>query len=129
MLLFGDAVSVIEVTTEDADKAREIMAPVAESLNGRAVVTVWQELNASLFEALNVERVAMAFALGIIVLVAAFNILSSLVMLVRSKTRDIAIRITSYNVCYTKLLRRVVEQRTALVELRWSPQASPAHGG
>jgi lipoprotein-releasing system permease protein len=67
------------------------MAPVAESLNGRAVVTVWQEMNASLFEALQVERVAMAFALGIIVLVAAFNILSSLVMLVRSKTRDIAI--------------------------------------
>jgi len=40
---------------------------------------------------LQVERVAMAFALSVIVLVAAFNILSSLVMLVRSKTRDIAI--------------------------------------
>jgi lipoprotein-releasing system permease protein len=91
LLLMGDAVSVIEVTTEDADRVGEIMAPVAESLNGRAVVTVWQEMNASLFEALQVERVAMAFALGIIVLVAAFNILSSLVMLVRSKTRDIAI--------------------------------------
>ncbi len=91
LLLMGDAVSVIEVTTEDADRTREIMTPVAESLNGRAVVTVWQEMNASLFEALQVERVAMAFALGIIVLVAAFNILSSLVMLVRSKTRDIAI--------------------------------------
>jgi lipoprotein-releasing system permease protein len=67
------------------------MAPLASSLAGRAVVTNWQQINSSLFEALQVERVAMAFALSIIVLVAAFNILSSLVMLVRSKTRDIAI--------------------------------------
>ncbi|MEO5707263.1 MAG: lipoprotein-releasing ABC transporter permease subunit [Alteraurantiacibacter sp.] len=91
LLLFGNAISAIEVTTRDADEAREIMAPLASALEGRAVVTIWQEMNASLFEALQVERVAMAFALGIIVLVAAFNILSSLVMLVRSKSRDIAI--------------------------------------
>ena len=91
LLLMGNSISAIEVTTEDADRAREIMAPVERALEGRAVVTIWQEMNASLFEALQVERVAMAFALGIIVLVAAFNILSSLVMLVRSKTRDIAI--------------------------------------
>jgi lipoprotein-releasing system permease protein len=91
LLLFGDAISAIEVTTRDADEAREIMASLASALEGRAVVTIWQEMNASLFEALQVERVAMAFALSIIVLVAAFNILSSLVMLVRSKSRDIAI--------------------------------------
>ena len=91
LLLFGDAISAIEVTTRDADEARDIMAPLATALEGRAVVTIWQEMNASLFEALQVERVAMAFALSIIVLVAAFNILSSLVMLVRSKSRDIAI--------------------------------------
>ena len=48
-------------------------------------------INSTIFEALEVERVAMFFALSIIVLVAAFNILSSLVMLVRAKTRDIAI--------------------------------------
>lgn len=91
LLMIGDSISMIEVQTEDADRVNEILAPVAESLTGRAVVTGWQDMNASLFEALQVERVAMAFALGIIVLVAAFNILSSLVMLVRSKTRDIAI--------------------------------------
>ena len=91
LLLFGNAISAIEVTTRDADEAREIMAPLATALEGRAVVTIWQEMNASLFEALQVERVAMAFALSIIVLVAAFNILSSLVMLVRSTSRDIAI--------------------------------------
>ena len=48
-------------------------------------------MNASLFEALAVERVAMFVVLSIIILVAVFNILSSLIMLVRAKTRDIAI--------------------------------------
>jgi len=91
LLLTGDAIGMIEVTTEDADRVGEILDPVARSLAGRAVVTDWKTINSSLFEALQVERVAMAFALSIIVLVAAFNILSSLVMLVRSKTRDIAI--------------------------------------
>ncbi len=91
LLLMGDAVNMIEVTTTDADRVGEILAPLAERLQGQAVVTDWKTINLSLFEALQVERVAMAFALGVIVLVAAFNILSSLVMLVRSKTRDIAI--------------------------------------
>ena len=48
-------------------------------------------MNSALFEALQVERVAMFVVLSIIILVAAFNILSSLIMLVRAKTRDIAI--------------------------------------
>ncbi|MEY4054988.1 MAG: hypothetical protein RL519_323 [Pseudomonadota bacterium] len=55
------------------------------------MVTDWRTMNASLFEALAVERVAMFVVLSIIVLVAVFNILSSLIMLVRAKTRDIAI--------------------------------------
>ncbi|RPF72572.1 lipoprotein-releasing ABC transporter permease subunit [Aurantiacibacter spongiae] len=91
LLLTGDTIGMIEVQTEDADRVDEILAPVTQRLAGKAVVTDWKQMNASLFEALQVERVAMAFALSIIVLVAAFNILSSLVMLVRSKTRDIAI--------------------------------------
>ncbi|AKH41744.1 lipoprotein-releasing system permease protein [Altererythrobacter atlanticus] len=91
LLLIGDSIGMIEVKTEDADRVGEIMGPITEKLAGRAVVTDWKTINRSLFEALEVERVAMFFALSIIVLVAAFNILSSLVMLVRSKTRDIAI--------------------------------------
>lgn len=91
LLLTGDTIAKIEVTTEDADRVDEILGPVAERLSGQALVTNWEQMNAALFEALQVERVAMFFALSIIVLVAAFNILSSLVMLVRSKTRDIAI--------------------------------------
>ncbi|GAB5347414.1 Lipoprotein-releasing system transmembrane protein LolE [Alteriqipengyuania sp. 357] len=91
LLLTGDTIEMIEVTTEDADRAAEIMAPIEQRLRGIAVVNTWQQMNASIFEALQVERVAMFFALSFMVLVAAFNILSSLVMLVRAKTRDIAI--------------------------------------
>lgn len=91
LMLTGDAVGMIELTTNDPDNVGEILAPLTDSLAGQAVVTDWKTINSTLFEALEVERVAMFFALSMIVLVAAFNILSSLVMLVRAKTRDIAI--------------------------------------
>lgn len=91
LLLMGDAVGMIEVTVDDPDEVGEILAPVQEKVAGKAVVADWKTINATLFEALQVERVAMFFALSIMVLVASFNILSSLVMLVRAKTRDIAI--------------------------------------
>lgn len=113
LLLTGDTIGMIEVTTQDADRVEEILAPVTASLAGRAVVTDWKQINSSLFEALQVERVAMAFALGIIVLVAAFNILSSLVMLVRSKTRDIAIMRTM-GATRTSLLKIFVTTGSAI---------------
>ena len=91
LLLLGDTVGMIEVKTTDADRVEEIMVPIERNLAGRAVVNDWKTINSTLFEALQVERVAMFFALSFMVLVAAFNILSSLVMLVRAKTRDIAI--------------------------------------
>jgi lipoprotein-releasing system permease protein len=91
LLLMGDTVGMIEITTTDADRVEEILEPIRRQLDGRAVVNTWKTINSTLFEALQVERVAMFFALSFMVLVAAFNILSSLVMLVRAKTRDIAI--------------------------------------
>ena len=91
LMLLGDQIGMIEVKVTDPDRVGEILAPVQRKLAGRALLSDWRQINASLFEALQVERVAMAFALSFMVLVAAFNILSSLVMLVRAKTRDIAI--------------------------------------
>jgi lipoprotein-releasing system permease protein len=91
LLLTGDTIGMIEVTTTDPDQVEAILAPLKRQLAGQAVVTDWKTINASLFEALAVERVAMFVVLSIIVLVAVFNILSSLIMLVRAKTRDIAI--------------------------------------
>ncbi|MFM5955118.1 MAG: lipoprotein-releasing ABC transporter permease subunit [Novosphingobium sp.] len=91
LLLSGDSIGMIEVQVTDPDHVSELLAPVARKLEGKAVITDWKTINASLFEALAVERVAMFVVLSIIVLVAVFNILSSLIMLVRAKTRDIAI--------------------------------------
>jgi len=91
LLLTGDSIGMIEITTNDPDNVSTLLKPLAERLQGQAVVTDWKTINASLFEALAVERVAMFVVLSIIVLVAVFNILSSLIMLVRAKTRDIAI--------------------------------------
>ena len=91
LLLMGDTVGMVEIQTVDADRVGQILAPLADKLGGRAVIADWRTMNAQLFEALAVERVAMFTVLSIIILVAVFNILSSLIMLVRAKTRDIAI--------------------------------------
>lgn len=91
LLLLGDVVGMIEVTTNDPDNVATILAPLADKVEGRAVVTDWRQMNASLFEALQVDRIVSFVVLSLIILVAVFNILSSLIMLVRAKTRDIAI--------------------------------------
>ena len=91
LLLMGDSVGMVEIQTTDADKVGPILAPLAAKVGPAGVVQDWRQMNASLFEALEVERVAMFVVLSLIILVAVFNILSSLIMLVRAKTRDIAI--------------------------------------
>ncbi|RVT94447.1 lipoprotein-releasing ABC transporter permease subunit [Sphingomonas crocodyli] len=91
LLMLGDAVGMVEVQTTDPDRVGEILAPLKPKIAMVGQVSDWRDMNASLFEALAVERVAMFVVLSLIILVAVFNILSSLIMLVRAKTRDIAI--------------------------------------
>jgi lipoprotein-releasing system permease protein len=91
LLMLGEDVGMVEIQTEDAERVGQILAPLADRVRGQAAVADWRTMNASLFEALAVERVAMFVVLSLIILVAVFNILSSLIMLVRAKTRDIAI--------------------------------------
>ena len=91
LMLMGDQIGMIELTTTDPDKVNDILAPLQPKIADKAVIVDWKSMNATLFEALAIERVAMFIVLSIIVLVAVFNILSSLIMLVRAKTRDIAI--------------------------------------
>ena len=91
LLLMGDKVGMVEVKTQDPDQVGPILLPLAEGLRNKAVVVDWRQMNASLFEALQVDRVVSFVILSLIILVAVFNILSSLIMLVRAKTRDIAI--------------------------------------
>ncbi|MFC4292167.1 lipoprotein-releasing ABC transporter permease subunit [Sphingorhabdus arenilitoris] len=91
LMLMEDDVGIIEMKTSDPENVDAIIEPLLPKMGSRAQLVTWRQMNASLFETLAVERVAMFIILSIIVLVAVFNILSSLIMLVRAKTRDIAI--------------------------------------
>jgi lipoprotein-releasing system permease protein len=91
LLLMGDQVGMVELQVDDPDKVGQTLIPLQEVVKGKGIIVDWRQMNSALFEALEVERVAMFVVLCIIILVAAFNIASSLIMLVRAKTRDIAI--------------------------------------
>lgn len=91
LLLLGDLVGMIEVQTEDPDRVATILQPLAAKVEGKADIVDWRQMNSSLFEALQIDRIVSFIVLSLIILVAVFNILSSLIMLARAKTRDIAI--------------------------------------
>lgn len=91
LLMLGDEVGMVEVEVANPDKIQAQIAGLQPLVRGKGVVVDWRSMNSALFEALEVERVAMFVVLSLIILVAVFNILSSLIMLVRAKTRDIAI--------------------------------------
>ena len=91
LLMMGDQVGMIEIQSTDPDNVDRILAPLEPVVRGRGIIVDWRQMNSALFEALEIERIAMFVVLSLIVLVAVFNILSSLIMLVRAKTRDIAI--------------------------------------
>jgi lipoprotein-releasing system permease protein len=91
LLLLGDAVSMVEIDTNDPDHVERIVAPLADSIGRSGQMRDWREMNRELFEALSVDRIVSFTILSIILIVASFNIVSSLIMLVRSKTRDIAV--------------------------------------
>jgi len=86
-----DAVSNLEVFVDDTSKTDEIGLSIKEAMGDQARVFDWQKTNASFFNAIQVERNVMFLILTLIILVAAFNIISSLIMLVKDKGRDIAI--------------------------------------
>jgi lipoprotein-releasing system permease protein len=91
LLLMGDQVQMIELQTTDPDKVGQILKPLAPKVKNKAVIVDWRQMNSSLFEALQIDRIVSFVVLSLIILVAVFNILSSLIMLARAKTRDIAI--------------------------------------
>lgn len=87
----GEGVSGIQITLRDPDKVGQIRDAVARAAGGQVYVTDWRQMNASYFGALQVERNVMFLILTLIILVAAFNIISGLVMLVKDKAGDVAI--------------------------------------
>lgn len=87
----GGAVTGVEFNIEDPWRADEVADRLAEELGYPYTVDDWQSQNASLFSALKLEKLAMTVILLLIVLVAAFNIVSTLIMVVTDKTREIGI--------------------------------------
>lgn len=85
------AVTGIEVRTRDRWIAPEVAARLADSLGYPYRAEDWQEQNGSLFQALKLEKLGMGVILLLIVIVAAFNIVSNLTMVVADKTREIGI--------------------------------------
>jgi lipoprotein-releasing system permease protein len=92
--LTGDPekISAIGIWVDDVFKVKEIRKHLPEDLGQTPFyVRDWMDINQSLFSALKLEKTAMFIILTLIILVAAFNIASALIMLVMEKTRDIAV--------------------------------------
>jgi lipoprotein-releasing system permease protein len=92
LLRMGDAVTGIELRVDDIYAAREIAKRVIGKIGGFPYwARDWMQMNRNLFSALKLEKTVMFIILALIILVAAFNIASSLIMMVMEKTKDIAI--------------------------------------
>ena len=87
----GDLISVIEFKVDDIYKADEVSRELEDAAGKGFMTTNWMEQNKALFQALRLERLVTFITIGLIVFVAALNILISLIMMVMEKTRDIAV--------------------------------------
>jgi len=90
----GDLVSVIEFKVDDIYKAAAIGQQLEQAAGKGFQSTNWMEQNKALFRALRLERVVTFITIGLIVFVAALNILISLIMMVMEKTKDIAVLVS-----------------------------------
>ncbi len=87
----GDAASQVEVFVADPTRVRAVNRDIRAALSQPVRILDWQDANSSFFAAVQVERNVMFLILTLIIIVAAFNIISSLIMLVKDKGRDIAV--------------------------------------
>jgi lipoprotein-releasing system permease protein len=87
----GDRVTGIEIKTNDIYKVKEVGREIRRKMGFPFWTKDWMEMNRNLFSALRLEKIAMFIILVLIVLVAAFNIISTLIMVVMEKNKDIAI--------------------------------------
>jgi lipoprotein-releasing system permease protein len=90
----GEVVSVIEFKLDDLYRAGEVGHQLEQAAGQGFMSTNWMEQNRQLFRALRLERVVTFITIGLIVFVAALNILISLIMMVMEKTRDIAVLVS-----------------------------------
>ncbi|MGA7634745.1 MAG: FtsX-like permease family protein [Terriglobales bacterium] len=87
----GDVISVIQFKLDDIYLAGEVARSLEQAAGQGFMATSWMEQNKPLFRALRLERVVTFITIGLIVIVAALNILISLIMMVMEKTKDIAV--------------------------------------
>jgi lipoprotein-releasing system permease protein len=90
--LFGkEQIDLIQLRVDDILAAPDIARSIAARLGDKYLATDWTEMNRSFFQALALEKIAMSLTIGLIMMVAALNIVASLILLVMEKNRDIAI--------------------------------------
>ncbi len=87
----GDLISVIEFKVDDIYRAPQISRQLEDAAGKGFMATNWEDQNKALFHALRLERLVTFITIGLIVFVAALNILISLIMMVMEKTKDIAV--------------------------------------
>lgn len=87
----NDAVSGVEVRVNDIYRAEDIGKDIQKTIGGFYYIRTWMDMNRNLFSALKLEKIAMFIILILIVIVAALNIISTLIMVVMEKGKDIAI--------------------------------------
>jgi lipoprotein-releasing system permease protein len=87
----GDLISVLEFKVDDIYQADKISSDLEDAAGKGFMATNWMEQNKALFHALRLERLVTFITIGLIVFVAALNILISLIMMVMEKTKDIAV--------------------------------------
>lgn len=88
----GDTVTGVEIALHDLDEAPEVARRLERVLGGGPYHTMdWQELNRNLFTALEIQKAMLSLVIGVIILVAAFNVIATLIMVVLEKKREIAI--------------------------------------
>lgn len=93
---FESGTNKVEIKLRDLKKTDEILSMLREKTSDASEISVkpWYELNKNLFSALQLEKIAMFFILGFIILVASFNILGTLMLLITEKIREIAVIIS-----------------------------------
>lgn len=90
-LFHRDEVDLIQLRVDDIYAAPEIAASITDELGADYLTQDWADMNRSLFSALALEKMAISLTIGLIMMVAALNIVASLILLVMEKHRDIAI--------------------------------------
>ena len=110
-----DRVEMMQLRVDDPYASRAVADAIPEQLGDAYMTEDWSRLNSTLFEALFLEKIAISIAIGLIMVVATLNIVSSLIMLVMEKSRDIAILKTLG--ASARMVRRIFVLQGAIIGL------------